>query len=88
MDVKAAQSRRQSAEELVLLNCGAEEDLESPLESIAIKPINLKGNYLNIFGRTDVEASVLWPTDAKSRLIRKEPDAGKRSKAGGEGDDR
>ena len=35
----------------MLLNCGAEEDLESPLESIAIKPINLKGNYLNIFGR-------------------------------------
>ena len=76
MDVRAGQSRRQSAEELVLSNCGAE-DLESPLESMAIKPINLKGNYLNIFGRTDVEASILWPTDAKNRLIRKEPNAGK-----------
>ena len=26
-------------------------------------------------GRTDAEASVLWPLDAKSRLIRKDPDA-------------
>ena len=28
-------------------------------------------------GRTDAEAPVLWPLDAKSRLIRKDPDAGK-----------
>jgi len=30
-------------------------------------------------GRTDVEAEtpILWPTDAKSLLIRKDPDAGK-----------
>ena len=27
-------------------------------------------------GRTDAEAPVLWPTDAKSQLIRKGPDAG------------
>ena len=26
---------------------------------------------------TDAEAPVLWPPDAKSRLIRKDPDAGK-----------
>ena len=26
-------------------------------------------------GRTDAEAPVLWPLDAKSRLIRKDPDA-------------
>ena len=32
------------AEELVLSNCDDEEDLESPLESKEIKPINLKGN--------------------------------------------
>ena len=31
------------AEELVLSNCD-DEDLESPLESREIKPINLKGN--------------------------------------------
>ena len=30
-------------------------------------------------GRTDAEAEapILWPPDAKSRLIRKDPDAGK-----------
>ena len=28
-------------------------------------------------GRTDTEPPVLWPADAKSRLIGKDPDAGK-----------
>ena len=28
-------------------------------------------------GRTDVEAPILWPPDAKSQLIAKDPDAGK-----------
>ena len=28
-------------------------------------------------GRTDTEASILWPPDAKSQLIGKDPDAGK-----------
>ena len=32
---------------------------------------------LNIIGRTDAEAPILWPTDAKSQLIGKDPDAGK-----------
>ena len=39
-----------------------------------------KGNKFWIFiGRTDAEAEapILWPPDAKSRLIRKDPDAGK-----------
>ena len=33
-------------------------------------------------GRTDaeVEAPILWPSDAKSWLIRKDPDAGKDSR--------
>ena len=41
-------------------------------------------------GRTDAEAEtpVLWPPDAKSCLIGKDLDAGKRLRAGGEGDDR
>ena len=38
--------------------------------------------------RTDAEAPILWPPDAKNWLIEKDPDAGKRLKAGGEGDDR
>ena len=57
-----------------------EKTLESPLDSKEIKQVNPKGNQLWIFiGRTDAEAEapILWPTDAKSWLIRKDPDAGK-----------
>ena len=53
---------------------------ESPLESMEIKPVNPKGNQTWIFiGRTDAEAEVpiLWPPHSKTRLIGKDPDAGK-----------
>ena len=45
-----------------------------------IKPVNPKGDQSWVFiGRTDVEAEtpILWPTDAKSRLIGKDSEAGK-----------
>ena len=46
--------------------------LESPLDSQEIKPVNPKGNQPSIFiGRTDTEALILWPLDAKSQLIEK-----------------
>ena len=54
--------------------------LESLLDNKEIKSVNCKGNQPWIFiGRTDAkaEASLLWPPDAKSWLIRKDPDAGK-----------
>ena len=52
-----------------------EKTLESPLE---IKPVNPKGNQHRIFtGKTDAEATILWLADAKSRLFRKDPFAGK-----------
>ena len=36
------------------------------------------GNQPWIFiGRTEAEAPILWPPDVKSRLIEKDPDAGK-----------
>ena len=37
-------------------------------------------------GRTDAEAEtpILWPPDVKSQLIGKDPDAGKRLRAGGD----
>ena len=48
------------------------------LDSKEIKPVNCKGNQPSIFiGRTDAEAPILWPPDAKSQLIGKDPDAGK-----------
>ena len=55
-----------------------EKTLESPLESKEIKPVNPKGNQSWIFiGRTDAEAPILWPPDAKSWLIGKDHVAGK-----------
>ena len=57
-----------------------EKNLESPLDSKEIKPVNPKGNQCWILiGRTDAEAEapVLCPSDVKSQLIGKDPDAGK-----------
>ena len=55
-----------------------EKNLKSSLESKEIKPINPKENQPWIFvGRTDAKAPILWPPDAKSWLIGKDPDAGK-----------
>ena len=57
-----------------------EKTLESPLACKEIKPDHPKGDQSWIItGRTDAEteAPVLCPPDAKSWLIRKDPDAGK-----------
>ena len=57
-----------------------EKTLENPLDCKEIKPVKPKGNQSRIFtGRTDAEAEtpILWPPDAKSQLIGKDPDAGK-----------
>ena len=52
--------------------------LESLLNCQEIKPVNPKGNQPRIFiGRTDTETPILWPPDAKSQLIGKDPDSGK-----------
>ena len=58
-----------------------EKTLESPLDCKEITSVNPKGNQLWIFIRTtDAEAPILWPPDAKSWLIEKDPDAGKDSR--------
>ena len=57
-----------------------EKTLESPLDWKEIQPVHSKGNQSCIFiGRTDAEAEalILWPPDAKSWLIWKDPDAAK-----------
>ena len=54
--------------------------LESPLDCKEIKLVSPKGYPFWLFiGGTDAEAEapVLWPPDAKSWLIGKDPDAGK-----------
>ena len=57
-----------------------EKTLESSLDCKEIKPVNPKQNQPWIFiGRTDAEAEalILWPPDAKSLHIGKNPEAGK-----------
>ena len=55
-----------------------EKTLENPSDLKEIKPINSKGNQSWIFiGRTDAEAPILQPPDAKNWLIGKDSDAGK-----------
>ena len=57
-----------------------EKTLEGPWDCKEIQPVHPKGDQSWVFiGRTDVEAEtpILWPPDAKSRLIWKDPDAGK-----------
>ena len=73
--MKKAECWRIDAFETVVLG----KTLDSPSDCKEIKPVNLKGNQPWIFtGRTEaeVEAPVLWPPDAKSQLIGKDPDAG------------
>ena len=57
-----------------------EKTLESLLDCKEIQPVHPKGDQSWLFtGRTDAEAEtpILWPPDAKSWLIWKDPDAGK-----------
>ena len=57
-----------------------EKTLESPLDCKEIQPVHPKGDQSLVFiRRTDakIETPILWPPDAKSWLIWKDPDAGK-----------
>ena len=55
-----------------------EQTLESPLDYKEIQPVHPKVNQSWVFiGRTDAEAPILWPPDAKSWLIWKDLDARK-----------
>ena len=61
-------------------NVVLEKTLESPLDCKEIQPVHPKGDQSWVFiGRTDAEAEapVLWPPDAKSHFIGKDPDTGK-----------
>ena len=56
-----------------------EKTLESPLDCKEIQPVHPKDEYWVFIGRTNAEAEtpILWPPDAKSWLIWKDPNAGK-----------
>ena len=63
--------KKAEPEELMLLNCGVRETLESPLDCKEIQLVHPKGNQSWVFtGRTDAEADTpkLWPHDAKSQF--------------------
>ena len=73
--VKKAERQRIDAFKLVL-----EKTPESSLDCKEIQPVHPKGDQSCMFiGRTDVEGEtpILWPPDAKSQLVRKDPDVGK-----------
>ena len=58
-----------SAEELMLLNCGVGETLESPLDCKEIQSVHSEGDQpWDFFRRNDAKAEtpVLWPPHAKS----------------------
>ena len=66
-----------------------EKTLQIPLDCKEIQPVHPKGDQSWIFiGRTDAEAEtpIFWPPHVKNWLIGKGPDAEKRLKVGGEGD--
>ena len=65
-----------------------EKTLESPLDSKETQPVHPKGDQSWIFiRRTEAEAPILWPPDAKSRQGHwKRPWCWERLKAGGEGE--
>ena len=57
-----------------------EKTLESLLDCKETQPVHSEGDQpWDFFGRNDAkaEAPVLWPLNAKSQLIRKDPDAEK-----------
>ena len=80
MDVRVGLWRRLSAEELVLLNCGAGEDSWESFGQQEDPTSPSKRNQSWIFiGRTVAEAEtpILWPPDVKCRLFWKDLDAWK-----------
>ena len=81
--IKKAEHRRIDA-----FHYGAREDSWDPLHCKEIQPVHSKGDQSWVFiGRIDVEAEtpILWPPDAKSWLIGKDPDAGKDWRRGEKG---
>ena len=57
---------------------GLEKTLETALHCKEMQPVHPKGDQFWAFiGRTDAEAPIFWPPDAKRGLIGKDPVAGK-----------
>ena len=78
MDVRVG---KLSAKELIFWTVVLKKTLDSPLDYREIKSVNPKRNQSwKFIGRTDsdeAETPIIWPSDVKSWLIRKDPEAGK-----------
>ena len=60
----------------MLLNCGVGEDSWESLGQKGDQAVHPKGDKSWMFlGRTDAEAPILWPPDAKNWFLGKDPDA-------------
>ena len=79
MDVRVGLWRKLSTEELMFLNCGVGEDSCESLGEQGGQTYPKEDQSWVFIGGTDVEAEspILWPPDAESWLIWKDPDAGK-----------
>ena len=78
MDVRVGLWRKLSAEELMLLNCGVGEDSWESLGLQGEPTSPFKGDQSWVFfERNDAKAEtpILWPPDAKSWFIGKDPDS-------------
>ena len=85
MDVRVGKKESWAPKNWCFWTVVLEKTLQSPLACKVIKPVSHKGNQSWMFiGRTDAEALILWPPDAKNCLIGKDPDAGKDWKQGDE----
>ena len=67
--------KKLSAEELMLLNCSVRGLLRVPWAARRSNQLILK--EIRPEYSLEVEAPILWPPDAKSQIIGKDPDAGK-----------
>ena len=84
-EIQIMNYRRSDCLSQTLANKILEKTLESHLGSKEVKPVNPKGNQPWIFRDeywifrvfVPAEAPIIWPPDAKSWLIGKDPDAGK-----------
>ena len=61
--------KKAEREELMLLNCGLEKTLESPLDCKEIQPVHPKGDQSQLFIEgtdAEAEAPMLWSPGAKN----------------------
>ena len=83
MDVRVGHRESWATKNWCFWTVVLEKTVESPLDYKEIQPVHPKGDQSWVFiGRIDAEAKTprLWPPDAKSWLIWKDPDAGKRGR--------